>query len=64
MNFHQGNLHPKLLSRLFIWLILAGCLLSACALPRGNGAIPTLAPGPGHNDDRRFNRNASLAARN
>lgn len=46
MNFHQGNLPPKLLSRLLIWLILAGCLLSACALPRGNGAIPALAPAP------------------
>ena len=40
MNCHQGNLRPSLLRRLLTHFILAGCLLSSCALPQGKGAIP------------------------
>lgn len=44
MNCHQGNLRPSLLHKLLTRLILAGCLLSSCALPQGDGAVPDPAP--------------------
>lgn len=44
MNRHQNNLHPSLLRRLLTRLILAGCLLSSCALPQEDGAVPASAP--------------------
>ena len=44
MNFHQGNLRSSLLRRPLARLILMACLLSACTLPREDGAI--LAPTP------------------
>ena len=41
MNFYLRDLHLGFLSTLLMRLVLAGCLLSGCALPSGSGAIPT-----------------------
>ena len=40
MNYCQRYLHPSLLRRLLTRLMLAGCLLSGCTLPRGASAVP------------------------
>ena len=44
MNCRQGHLHASRLRRLLTHLILAGCLLTSCVLPREGGAVPAPAP--------------------
>ena len=44
MNCYLRDLHLGLLPPLLTRLILAGCLLSGCALPSGSKAIPTPEP--------------------
>ena len=44
MNFYLRDLHLGFLPTLLMRLILAGCLLSGCALPSGSRAIPTPEP--------------------
>ena len=44
MNYYQRYLHPSFLRRLLTRLMLAGCLLSGCTLPRGASAVPAPAP--------------------
>lgn len=44
MNYYRKHLHPSLLRRHLTRLMLAGCLLSGCTLPRDAGAVPAPAP--------------------
>ena len=44
MNCYLRDLHLRLFPTLLTRLILAGCLLSGCALPSGSGATPTPEP--------------------
>ena len=44
MNCHQRNNHPRPLRRLLTLLIFVACLLSACTLLQGNGAMSAPAP--------------------
>ncbi|MDE0079285.1 MAG: phosphate ABC transporter substrate-binding protein [Caldilineaceae bacterium] len=44
MNCHQSSQRPSLLRRLLTHLILAGCLLTSCVLPQGDGTVPAPAP--------------------
>lgn len=44
MNYYRKHLHPSLLGSLLTRLMLAGCLLSGCTLPRDAGAVPSPAP--------------------
>ena len=44
MNSYLRDLHLDILPALLMRLVLAGCLLSGCALPRGSEAIPTPEP--------------------
>ena len=44
MNCYPRDLHLRLFPTLLTRLILAGCLLSGCALPSGSGATPTPEP--------------------